>query len=520
MTGSDRSGNDEPGSDGPGSHSPTSDWPSTDLVGHSAASTPAGTAIVDADRNREWTYEAVDTIVGDVAAGLVDSLPGDGGRVATLCGTRFATAVLLHGTMRTGSAAVPLNPSLPATAVAARLDRADADLLVCERDTEAAAIQAATAADCPVTSVDAPDDESIDSLRPGRTVAGPPRASLDREDEALVAFTSGTTGEPDGVRLTVGNLVASATASAFRLGTLPADRWLCCLPMHHLGGISPVYRSACYGTTLVVQRDFDADATASVIADYGVTGVSLVPTQLRRLLDADWTPPDSLRCVLLGGAPAGRDLVEDALADGIPVHPTYGATETASQIATALPEEVHERPETVGRPLQFTEVTVVADDGEALPAGERGELVVAGPTVTPGYLDEDTTADSVGEHGLHTRDLGYRDADGFIHVLGRLDDTIITGGETVHPAAVADALRDHPAVRDAAIVGLPDEEWGERVAALVEAANYPIGDLHEFASETLPDYAVPKEVAFAEALPRTDSGTVDREAVRDRLRDA
>jgi O-succinylbenzoic acid--CoA ligase len=187
---------------------------------------------------------------------------------------------------------------------------------------------------------------------------------------------------------------------------------------------------------------------------------------------------------------------------------------------TALPEDVRERPETVGRPLQFTAVTIVDDDGEALPAGERGEVVVAGPTVTPGYLDEDTTADSVGEQGLHTRDLGYRDPDGFLHVLGRLDDTIVTGGETVHPAAVADALRDHPEVRDAAVVGLPDEEWGERIAALVEAVDYPIGDLQEFARGALPDYAVPKAVVFAETLPRTDSGTVDREAVRDRVREA
>ncbi|MEF8855581.1 MAG: AMP-binding protein [Haloarculaceae archaeon] len=525
MTGSDdgNRGEGAPAQGGPTSCPRRRAWPRRDLPRTTARSTPSATALVDAEGGREWTYADLDDLVGAVAARLDAGLPDAGGRIGLLCSTRVETAVVLHAAMRTCTPAVPLEPGLPAGDVADRLARAEVGLLVCERDTESTALEAAT---CPVSSVDPPAAELVDSLDPLRsepTTAGEAAraayepAPLSRSDEALVAFTSGTTGDPAGVRLTVGNLVASATASAFRLGTLPADRWLAPLPMAHLGGLSPVFRTALYGTTLVVQQGFDARGTAAVLAEHGATGASLVPTQLKRMLDRGWEPPSSLRCVLLGGAPAGRDLLVEALERDVPVFTTYGATEAASQIATARPPAVRERPEAVGHPLQFTEVTVV-DDGVPVPAGQRGALVVDGPTVTPGYLDEADTRAAFGEYGLHTGDLGYREADGTLVVLGRLDDTILTGGETVHPASVVDVLRDYPAVSDAAVVGLPDEEWGERVAALVVAEDVGAEAIREVCRDRLPPYAVPKEVVVVDSsLPRTASGTVDREAVRERL---
>jgi O-succinylbenzoic acid--CoA ligase len=532
---------------GGGSRRPTGaeagDWPDHDLVAHRAAATPDATAVVAPDRGREWDYAALDTIVGDVGARLAADLPDRGGRVGTLLAPRFATAVVLHATWRAGGAAVPLDTSLSADAVADRLERADVDVVVCGAETEDVAAAAAAEVACrggdsdrdggcklPVRSVDAPTREAVAGLQPGDAVRSTSPAPVTRADVVLLPFPSGTTGEPSGVRLTAGTLVAGATASAHRLGTLPEDRWLAPLPMYHLGGLAPVYRTALYGTTLVVQREFDADGTAAAVAANDVTGLSLVPTQLRRLLEAGWSPPATLRCVLLGGAPASADLVADALAADVPVHPTYGSTETASQIATARPGEAHERPGTVGQPLQFTAVTVVDDEGRTLSAGERGELVVDGPTVTPGYLDAGETEAAFGDYGFHTGDLGYRDADGYCFVVGRLEDTIVTGGENVHPGSAADALRDHPAVRDAAVVGLPDEEWGERVAALVVPedrhcdgeretgdGSETVSALRDHCRERLPAAAVPRSIGMAEALPRTPSGTVDREAVRERL---
>lgn len=336
-------------------------------------------------------------------------------------------------------------------------------------------------------------------------------------------FTSGTTGEPKGVRVTWRNLTASALASALRLGVTPEDRWLCCLPPYHMGGLAPVVRSVLYGTTLVLQSAFDTAETATALSREDATGISLVPTQLQRLLDDGWTPPASLRTVLLGGAPASESLLERALDAGVPVHPTYGMTETASQVATARPETVRDHPTTVGQPLLWTSVTVV-EDGIVCEPGETGELVVEGPTVTPGYLDEKRTAESTSEFGFHTGDVGYRDEAGRYWVLGRQDEVIITGGELVVPGEVADRLETHPDVVAAAVVGIDDEEWGEKVTALVVSEEdnndgVAVGELLEHCGETLASFKHPKEVVVTEEMPRTASGTVDRDAVRKRILD-
>ena len=492
-------------------------WPTRDPLAHRVAATPERTALVDTADGTAWTYRELDRAVDGVAAAL-----GPGGPVGTLVDTRVAFVTLVHAAMRTGRTLVPLNVQLPAAGLADQAERAGVELLVCERDTERTARGVAPG---PVASVDPPRSEGVDRLTPGAergadsgaecTPSGP--APLSPSDTAVVMFTSGTTGVPKGVRLTVGNLVWSAVASAFRLGVAPGDRWLCCLPMYHMGGLAPALRCALYGTSLAIQPGFEAERTPGVIDEYGVTGVSLVPTQLRRLLEAGWEPPAAFGAVLLGGAPAGEGLLDRARDRGVPVYPTYGTTETASQVATATPAQAAEHPGTVGQPLAVTDVTVLADGDPAGP-GEVGELVVGGPTVTPGYLDDDRTADAVGRYGFHTGDLGYRDGAGRLWVEGRVDDAITTGGETVYPATVVDALREHPDLADAAVVGLPDEEWGERVATLV----VPDGDVDPegvrgFCRGRVADYAVPKTVGFAETIPRTASGTVDREAVRERL---
>jgi O-succinylbenzoic acid--CoA ligase len=493
------------------------EWPTHDVLHHRAATTPERTAVIDVGTNREWTFGAFDTIVDGVTSRLQSVLgdPDRQVRVGLLASTRIGFVAAVHACWRAGHTAVPLDTQLTSGELEARTARADLACLVCEDATEATAL---TAASCPVVSIDAPTDDNVEPLQPAapdRSGATP--AEWERDATAVVMFTSGTTGDPKGVRLTLGNLVASATGSAFRLGVSPTDRWLDCLPAYHMGGLAPIVRTALYGTTLLVQQSFDADDTAAVLDTFGVTGISLVPTQLKRLLDSGWTPAETLSTVLLGGAPASEELLERALAADVPVYPTYGMTEAASQVATATPQETERSPGTVGQPLVTTTVTVLEETGTPVEGGETGELVVEGPTITPGYLDDSKTERAFGPHGLHTGDVGYRDSDGRLWVLGRADDTIITGGENVHPAEVEAAIRDHPEVGDAAVVGLPDEEWGERIGALVvspEGESVPLSDLLQ---DRLADYKQPKAVAFASELPRTASGTVDRYAVRSRL---
>ncbi len=494
------------------------DWPTRDLLAHRVAATPNRTALVGADDGRTWTYRGLDAEVDDVATRLAALGATPGSRVGLLVDTRVAVVRTVHAAMRLNATLVLLNPELAADELRDRVDRADPDLLVCERDTEALAVEVA---DCPVASVDPPKREAVRSLDPDEDPVAPaddaPSSPVQRgrDDVQLIVFTSGTTGAPKGVRLTAGNLVASATASAFRLGVQRDDRWLVCLPTYHMGGLAPLVRSALYGTAVVIQRAFDADATRRALDEYGATGVSLVPTMLKRLLDAGWEPSADLRFVLVGGAPTPPELVERCERRGVPVHPTYGLTEAASQVATATPAQAFEHPDAVGQPLVTTDVTVV-EDGEPCDPGGVGELVVDGPTITPGYLDDEATVQAFGDRGLHTGDLGYCDEDGRLWVLGRTDDAIVTGGETVHPGAVVDVLREHPAVEDAAVVGLDDPEWGERVAALVVGA-VDAAELAAHCRDRLAGYEVPKTWGVADALPRTPSGTVDRATVRDRL---
>ncbi|WP_435360538.1 o-succinylbenzoate--CoA ligase [Haloarchaeobius sp. DFWS5] len=500
------------------------DWPTKDLLAIRAGTTPERTALVDADTGEEWAVHeldaAVDTMTQHIESYTADAGSGDGGRIGVLLDTRPEYVMLLFAAMRRGVTLVPLNVRNSADELTVAASRADLGLLVCESETEVLARSVAPA-DCPVASVDDPEDDAVEPLSGGDAYARPSR--LTRDTETLLMFTSGTTGRPKGVRLTLGNLVASATASAFRLGITRRDRWLVCLPMYHMGGLAPVVRSMLYGTTAVVQSAFDPESIARVIDEHQITGVSLVPTMLRRLLDDGWSPPEHLRFVLLGGAAASRELLDRALAAGVPVFPTYGMTEASSQIATATPEQVAEFPDTVGQPLVNTQVRVLAADGSHCDVGETGELVVSGPTVTPGYLDDEHTDAAFSEHGFHTGDLGHRDVDGRLWVTGRADDRIVSGGENVDPELVASAIRDHPKVGDVAVVGLADAEWGERVAALV----VPTAGEAELSEETvrvwcrerLADYEVPKTVRFARELPRTASGTIDREAVRERLGD-
>jgi O-succinylbenzoic acid--CoA ligase len=505
------------------------DWPTRDLLSHRVAATPDRTALVDVTSGDTWTYRAFDERVDRLVPVLDSHTTPHESRIAFLLDTRIDFADLVFAAMRCGVSIVPLNARLTAAELAPQLARTAPDLLVCQRTTESTAHDALAATgehgdavDAPVLSVDEPTTDDVRALHHQEAAAAEDSkpVSLSRETEQVVMFTSGTTGEPKGVRLTVGNLVASATSSAFRLGVTPADRWLCCLPMYHMGGLAPVVRSTLYGTSLVVQPTFDAERTATVIAEQDVTGVSLVPTMLTRLLDAGWTPPDHLRTVLLGGAPATQSLLERCEQQSVPVFPTYGMTETASQIATATPEQAFAHEGTVGQPLVCTDVSVVDEDGTVCGAGERGELVVDGPTVTPGYLDDERTAAAFGARGLHTGDVGYRDADGRVWVLNRRDDRIVTGGENVDPGEVVAVLRDHPAVERAAVVGVPDVEWGERVAALVVPAtgrDPTATALEAHCRGRLAGFKVPRQFAFSESLPRTVSGTVDRDAVRERL---
>jgi len=316
------------------------------------------------------------------------------------------------------------------------------------------------------------------------------------EGTLAILFTSGTTGEPKAAVLPREAFAAALEASAARLGWRPDDRWALWLPPAHVGGLSIPLRCV-QGRAAVVLRDgpFDAPAAIEAVANERITLLSLVPTMLRRMLDAGWQPPAHLRVALIGGAPLDAALRRRAVDAGVPVRPTYGMTETCAQLATA------ERPEEpgVGRPLPGMAVAI------------RGSgIAVRGPALFAGYLGEPPPFD--GEGWFATGDAGRLDEAGRLHVLGRLDDRILTGGENVDPVEVEDALEAHPAIAEAAVFGLDDAEWGQRVAALVVPAGSDAAAAIATVNGSLGAHRRIREAFAVAALPRTAGGKKRRAA--------
>ena len=482
-----------------------------DWLSHRAAATPDDLAVIDADTDTRWSYSGLDAAVDETAGRLANLGVDAGDQVGTLLPRTFLGVCLLHAAQRLGLTLVPLNHRLTAEELGAQIDQLDLTLVVCDIDTEPAAVEAVE--EVPIASVDEPQWTAVRSFKDVEPAAIEP-VKWEREEPQLIVFTSGSTGRPKPVVVTMGNLLSSAIASAFRLGVDPADRWLLTLSLYHVGGIAPIFRSTLYGTAVVLRAGFDPGQAADDLDRYDVTVVSLVPTMLKGMLDRRGTLSDSLRVVLLGGAPADDALIQRCENYSVPVHPTYGMTETASQVATARPADAFDRPGTVGRPLLWTEVTVLGDDGEPVAAGETGELVVSGPTVTPGYYGDNE--DAFCPYGLRTGDVGYQTEDGSLFVVNRIDDRITTGGETIDPGAVVAVLKAHEAVEAAAVVGVPDAQWGERVTALVvgdDGLTAAAVDSH--CRDQLADFKCPKTIVFADEIPRTASGSIDRPAVRE-----
>jgi O-succinylbenzoic acid--CoA ligase len=327
---------------------------------------------------------------------------------------------------------------------------------------------------------------TLTTLPRGGAVSVP--SICDAEVPLAVMHTSGTTSDPKPVALTHGNFLASALGSAVALGLDAAERWLCPMPLTHVGGLSIPIRSAIYATTAVLHGRFDTEAVLTELMDpgRGITVVSLVPTMLARLLDGGLAHPPTLRWALLGGGPLAPALLERAQAAGVPVAPTYGMTECCSQIAT------------FGYPLPGVEVKI-----------SGGEIMVRGPIVAPGLADA---------HGwLATGDLGCFDERWRLMITGRKSDTIITGGENVAPTEVEDVLIAHPAVADAGVHARPDAEWGETIVAAVvlrDGASVSAAELQEHCAARLARFKVPKDVRFVATLPRTTSGKLVRRQLR------
>ncbi len=412
-----------------------------------------------------------------------------------------------------GVPAVLLHPRSPPTARVAFAAELGARLLETSE----------TGGDAPLRGEASHEPRAPAARDPGAAeLAAAARSSPPNDDRALVVIaTSGSSGAPKAVILSRRAIVASARASAAHLGWEPDDRWLLALPLAHVGGLSVLTRCLIARRTVVVPPSAEPAALAEVVTRERVTLLSLVPTQVARLLAVGFRPPPSVRAILVGGAPCPADVLARAAAAGWPLLTTYGLTETSSQV-TVQPRGTAPHPDLgAGLPLPGIEVTT---------RGER--IAVRGPTLATGYVLGCTeaptspgTARASGappwvveplpldaEGWFVTADLGHLDPAGRLHVHGRADTTLITGGEKVMPERIEAELLGLPEIAEAAVAGRPDHEWGQRVVAFVVWSGDPMGldELRARLRGRLAAHELPRELHGLAELPRSPSGKLDR----------
>ena len=469
------------------------------------------------------SYGQLDEEARSLADGLRAAGVGSGDTVAARLEDGVDFARLLWALREIRAAVLPINPRWVAEEAGHVLADSRASLLVDDGSARAeAGAQRAGGVPRAVLHQGQLERQSEGSSE-GRSETrlaefGHPRLGGEEEDILAVLYTSGTTGRPKGAMLSAAAFQASARGAAELLGTGPDERWLACMPLFHVGGLSILLRACLAGSSVVVQPGFNAGAVSRALDDEAISGVSLVAAMLQRLLEVrgDRPPPASLRWLLLGGGPAPEALLVRARQLGYPLAPTYGLTEAASQVATRLPAEDALPLDGHLRPLPGTALKVLDEEGRTLPAGQAGEIYIRGGTLMSGYLGQPEATERVFQKGwLRSGDIGVLDLRGYLRVLDRREDLIVSGGENIYPAEIEAVLAQHPAVAEAAVVGEPDEEFGARpVAYWVAAPGAEETDLRAYCRERLAGYKVPRRFARMEALPRNSAGKVLRRELR------
>jgi 4-coumarate--CoA ligase len=484
-------------------------------------------AFVDGPTGRCVTYGALVDTIPRVAAGFADRGIGHGDVVGIMAPNLPEYAMVFHGAVTAGGLTTTINPAYGAEEIRYQLNDAGAQLLVTVGpclDVAREAIEGTGVREILVIG-DAPEgDDRIAPFAPLLDEPPVEAAAVDGDDLAVLPYSSGTTGLPKGVMLSHANLVGNLAQTEAHIPFADDEVFIACLPFFHIYGMQIIMNTGLrIGATLITMPRFDLEQFLALAQERRATRLWVVPPivlALARHPMVDDYDLSSVRTVLSGAAPLSPELAAEAAARiGAPVVQGYGMTEL-SPLSHATPWG-EERPGTVGLLVPSCEARVVdAETGADLGVDEDGELWIRGPNVMKGYLNnaEATAATIDGEGWLHTGDIGHVDADGYWFIVDRVKELIKVKGFQVPPAELEALLLTHPAVADVAVIGVPDEEAGERPKAFVvlkPGVEASANDLQEFVAEHVAHYKRLSEVAFVDAIPKSPSGKILRRLLRD-----
>ena len=460
---------------------------------------------------RHFTFEELALEV-DQAAGNIQARGWDVGPIGIWLPDGAAMILTLWAVSRTGGVVFPLHNRLPVDELLKNLARTGCSRLVTTRE-RAAQLRGQLPDDLVVLQV----DELLRSEGPRSPEvmgdAAPPR---DQDLQAIV-MTSGTTGQPKAVELTYGNQRAGSEGWISFLGLSPEDHYLSALPLSHVAGMGVLLRGARAGFAVTCLPSGDAAAINAQLDGGNITHVSLVPTQLQRMIKQRNGRPfsGSVKAIVLGGAAASPALITAALQHRAPLVLTYGMTETTAGVTAVKVTDQPGKRGTVGRPLGDGQITIVDDAGTVLPTGGTGLIRVKSPAVMTGYRGQTPLRDGI----YTTGDYGRLDEDGFLYLEPGRSLLIISGGENVDPLEVESVLLDMPGVADVCVLGLPDEDLGQRVVAVLKAqtSGTNVDSLARLCRQRMAGYKVPRAWVIWASLPRSASGKLRRAEIRRRL---
>lgn len=487
---------------------------------------PADIAVFDAHDQERWTYRELVQRSCRLAHALASRGVARGDRVCCLTKNSVEYLDLFLAVARLGAIVCPINHRLAMVEVKRIVEDARPKALVCDTDFAEAAEAIVREHAC-VTSTLAfgegalPWGERLEDATRGQPDAGPAIAG-DPEDPLLMLYTAGSTGRPKGVPITGRNLFFSASNWIVELGLRRTDYTLSALPLFHIGGhVLWTLPHLMIGAKVLLLRRFEPEAFLRIIERERVTNTYLIPAMAKMVIASpQWRRHDlgSLRFVGSGGEAVPESVAGAFREIGIPILNSYGLTETSDGTTSLRPYDAGKPAHCIGKPLPFVDVKLVTPEGREAAPGEEGEIAHQGPTLVDGYWGRpEETAKAFRDGWFFSGDVGVRDEDGYLYFLGRKDDMIVTGGENVYPAEVEQAILSHPKVADVAVLGVPDERWGQAIKAIIAPRGGALIDEKELAKHLevrLSRFKRPRIWRFVDQLPKIGSGKLDRNLIR------